>query len=121
MSRTLPLLLVAVLGAACIDEPCDPEQRVSRGVCLPVLVVPDAGGDDDAAPAASVPFNAACATTDECGGETDYCAVLPGQTVGFCTHTGCLEDETVCPEGMTCVDLGPYGAPGMSLCYGGAS
>jgi hypothetical protein len=119
-ARRLLTVAATLLVSACIDEPCDSSQQFINGVCVTVAV--DARGGADAADGGvSVPFNAACSTDGDCGGVTNFCAVQPGQAVGFCTHTGCIEDPAVCPSGATCLDLTSFGAPGLSICYGGGA
>lgn len=126
MTRHVLTLVVALLAAACIDERCDDGTHFEMGLCFPDI--PDArvidgsdGGAPDGGAQVSVPFNTTCVDTAECGGVTNFCAVQPGQTVGFCTHTGCLEDPSVCPGGASCLDLAAYGAVGLSICIGGGS
>jgi hypothetical protein len=126
--RHILSLCLTLLAAGCIDEPCDPGQELIVGLCQRVLPdgwvgdarVEDAGELDGAAEV-SVPFNSVCSGDAECGGATNFCAVVPGEAAGFCTHTGCVEDPAVCPQDMTCLDLAPYGVPGLSICIGGGS
>lgn len=118
--------LLAVLSVACIDERCDDGTTFEVGLCR--TVIPDArisvgsdGGEDAAPVATSVPYLTSCTDPSGCGGVTNFCAVQPGQSVGFCTMNGCVEDPSVCPSGASCLDLAPYGAAGMSICIGGGS
>lgn len=69
---------------------------------------PRATEDDCAEPTTDVALGSACddnTTHSQCGCSTDYCAVLPGQTEGYCTITGCAEDPGRCPSGWSCFDL----------------
>ena len=63
-------------------------------------------------------FGSACftaTTTTDCGCDTGFCAAMPGEQ-GFCTHSGCLQDTSVCPSGWKCMDLSALGQPGLSIC-----
>jgi len=65
-------------------------------------------------------FGAACSDAvehSECPCAADYCAVMPGQSEGYCTATGCNDDPSVCPEGWSCLDLSGFqpGAPAICL------
>ena len=53
----------------------------------------------------------------DCGCGADYCAVMPGQSEGYCTATGCVEDANVCPDDWTCFDVSAFqpGAPSICL------
>jgi hypothetical protein len=77
----------------------------------------------DAGPACELPdngFGAACTDAvehSECSCAADYCAVMPGQSEGYCTVTGCKDDPSVCPEDWSCFDLSAFqsGAPAICL------
>lgn len=115
------VIIISLYAAACIDEPCDPGQTFAAGLCVivpPDARVADARDGDAAAEARSVPFDTVCTATAQCGGVTNFCAIVPGELQGFCTHDGCVEDLSVCPPDVGCLDLTPLGAPGMSICYG---
>jgi len=45
-----------------------------------------------------------------------YCAVMPGQTEGYCTATGCKEDPSVCPSGWSCFDLSAFSPELKPIC-----
>lgn len=118
------VLLGAVLAVAagCFpDSKCDPDQFLSHDLCidLPVVGGPDGGagaGDGasaDAAPGATL--GQVCATVEECGDDADLCAVIPGQSAGFCTRSGCAADATLCPDGWSCFDASAF-VPDLSLC-----
>jgi hypothetical protein len=51
----------------------------------------------------------------DCTCEADYCALMPGQTEGFCTVTGCVDDPDACPAGWECFDLSAF-VPGLNFC-----
>jgi hypothetical protein len=76
-----------------------------------------AGGTPDAgvAPGACEPdagFGASCTTDADCTcAEASFCGLMPGQTVGFCTATGCNEEPSVCPSDWSCFDISIF-APG---------
>jgi hypothetical protein len=59
---------------------------------------------------ASYAYDAACATP------TDYCAVLPGQSAGYCTRKGCNDDPSYCPNGWSCFDLSKFQPGAPSIC-----
>ena len=70
----------------------------------------DAGAPDApmCEPQSEVPFGNACSDNvnhSDCGCTTNYCAVMPGQSEGYCTITGCVENPSICPEGWSCFDL----------------
>ena len=75
------------------------------------------GNDADVPPTACTEstFDSTCLTATDCGCDTGFCAAMPGQQ-GFCTHSGCLQDTSVCPTGWTCMDLSAYGQQGLSIC-----
>lgn len=132
VSRRLTSFLLLVLGAvgACTESsPCDSKSMLSGSSCVPSA---DAGrepprdavsevqtvdtdadgardGADDAVPASF--FGKTCAADTECMGDTDYCAVQPGQA-GYCTKTGCDKTPSVCPPRWTCFNLGMF-QPGL--------
>jgi hypothetical protein len=118
--RVFTLLLAAALAPACESDECDPGQVYADGLCYPAVDAAPADGSTDAGiDAAGDPFahyGDVCEETSECGAPTDYCAIQPGDTVGFCTHTGCVEDETVCPPDCGCLDLGMFDPKLPSIC-----
>jgi len=70
--------------------------------------VPDAAANSCTDPTTDVAFGTTCddsTTHSQCGCSTNYCAVSPGQSEGYCTITGCVEDPSVCPSGWSCFDL----------------
>jgi hypothetical protein len=76
------------------------------------MAAPDAGapfpGGDDAACAGDA-FGATCTSDVDCTcAGAGYCALMPGQTAGYCTATGCKEDPSVCPSGWSCFDLSAF-------------
>ena len=144
IKRALPLagllaLAGALLGFACGHyESCDPDQVLQFNVCFPRPNVdaghpdvgpaggsgPDAGdGAGDASDAAADPacadraagFGDTCTADAQCRCGKDLCAIVPGQTSGFCTRSGCLADPSICPMGWSCYDASAF-QPGYSLC-----
>jgi len=118
-----------LLQTAC-NESCSKGYTLKESVC--VLSVDsgliDSGGTKDAGPTApgndadvtptgcaDSTFGSACFTATDCGCDTGFCAAMPSQQ-GFCTHSGCLQDTSVCPSGWTCMDLSAYGQQGLSIC-----
>jgi hypothetical protein len=143
----LCLVAVLALGAsstACQDPSsslCDDGQLLDpvTGYCLPAPK--DAGSPDGKAPArdaargeastdadgappgdsscnaGSSMFGDSCTASTDCHCPTDYCAVMPGSTTGFCTRTGCDVDPTICPAKWTCLNLGTFQAGLPQICY----
>jgi hypothetical protein len=118
----LVALVIGLAGAGCLSEPCDAGQTYRQGLCYPGVDAqpaegadagPDAaaGGGSDAAADPFAHYGDPCAELGECAAPTDFCAVRPGQSIGFCTHTGCVEDSSVCPATWTCLDLSAFGQP----------
>jgi hypothetical protein len=145
MTVRLACVVLALLGSSCGRyESCDPNQTLQFNVCFPGPsdAAPAAPGNDGAvagdgaadlgassdgaaaceppaAPAmctaAAAGFGDACSVTSQCHCSTDLCAVIPGQSCGFCTRSGCKADPSICPAGWTCYDASAYQA-GYSLC-----
>jgi hypothetical protein len=102
---------VGVPVANCIftfGEPIAPKAETMQ----PTQPAADAGAPVAcAAEAASCTDNAGCSCA-----EANYCALMPGQTQGYCTATGCKDDPSVCPSGWSCFDLGAFGPDLPSIC-----
>jgi hypothetical protein len=135
--RWLPLLALLVGAAAGFAlscghyESCDPGQVMQFNICLPGLVdggFPDLAPGDTCAPPVKpdggesemcmdkkAGFGEPCTANEQCRCGKDLCAIIPGQTCGFCTRSGCLQDPSICPQGWTCYDASAYQA-GYSLC-----
>jgi hypothetical protein len=129
MSRWLMLTLGAWALMGCYDDsPCDAGQELRDGACQAIEEdSPSPGGSSGAGGGASgasgaggtaggsaaTEFGDPCGDHSECGDPVPYCALQPGQTVGYCTVTDCLppEDTDVCPDGWGCLDLSIF-APG---------
>ena len=120
------LLALTLAATACDSSDCDPGQTYRDGLCYPD---PDAGpaegsadaGSPDAAAAdaavdAFAHYGDACEETAGCEAPSNYCAMQPGEAVGYCTHTGCVEDETVCPGDWSCLDLSVFDPTLPSIC-----
>jgi hypothetical protein len=45
-----------------------------------------------------------------------YCALMPGQSEGYCTAKGCKDDPSVCPSGWSCLDLSLFSAELPAVC-----
>lgn len=141
--RRVALLLLGASSMAC-QEPssslCDEGQILDpvSGYCIAAPVdagpldgrtaAPDARADgsmdaargpdaDGACDAGSSAFKAPCAVSGDCHCPTNYCAVTPGSTTGFCTRTGCDVDPTICPAKWTCLDLGTFQTGLPHICY----
>jgi hypothetical protein len=77
----------------------------------------DAGASSDADSLQCL--GAMCTTSgksDACNCAADYCALMPGQTEGYCTRTGCKEDPSVCPADWSCLDLSQFLAGQPAIC-----
>lgn len=109
---------------------------VLRDVGLPIANCLFTFGDAVEMPAASTPaepaamscnlpedgFGAACkdgAASSDCTCKANYCALMPGQTQGTCTVTGCKQDPSVCPTGFSCFDLSVFSPDLPSICTKG--
>lgn len=131
--RTCLLALFFVTG--CEIEPCDPGQtKVWNASCFPDMPPSgsggspssggsngEPGGDANAGAGASncspsSQFGDACTVDADCLCPTNYCALPPGQATGSCTHTGCLEDSSVCPADFQCMDLSTFDPSLPSIC-----
>lgn len=112
----LLLAVALVLGACDGGEKCDPGQRYDHGLCY--VASPDGTaastdaasgeGGPDGGTAGQTAFGATCGDSSECAAPTDWCAMQPGQTEGYCTETGCLDQPDECPDGWACTDLSIY-------------
>jgi hypothetical protein len=131
VNRSLVLALaLALLSAACSIVPCDAGQELQLGVCVPAASAGETqgqagapaveGGDAGEGTAAecspSSQFGDPCTSDAECHCPTNYCALQPGQSMGNCTHSGCLEDPSVCPADHMCVDLSVFSPTLPSIC-----
>lgn len=75
-----------------------------------------AGGSCTLAGGDAQGFGAACTASSECTCAANYCALMPGQTQGYCTKTECVANEALCPDGWSCFDISRF-APGQpSIC-----
>jgi cysteine-rich repeat protein len=89
-------------GQADPGETCDDGNNYSGDGCSYLC-------KSDTVDGASAEFGQVCAAPAECGALAPYCAVLPGQSSGFCTAFGCDQDASICPSTWTCMDLSPFG------------
>jgi hypothetical protein len=118
-------------------ESCDPGQVLQFNVCFPGVVdagspdlgsggaggstggscrpsiLPDAG--DDICLDKSSGFGERCSADSQCRCGKNLCAIIPGETCGFCTVSNCMVNPSVCPAGWTCFDAAAF-QPGYSLC-----
>jgi hypothetical protein len=102
----------------CIAAPTDGGQDGGTNPSSDASVAGDgvAAGDAGCSPGTSM-LGDPCATLSDCHCPTDYCAVMPGATMGTCTQTGCDVNPSICPASYTCLDLGLF-QPGLpSVCY----
>lgn len=85
----------------------------------PVLMpMADAGAPATAVPGGSCAsggdargYGAPCKAQMDCSCEANYCALMPGQSEGYCTTTECTMASKACPSGWSCFDLSRF-APG---------
>lgn len=76
-----------------------------------------AAGSGDSCGAAADVFGASCTDDSACAcAPADYCALMPGQSEGYCTARGCKEDPSVCPAGWSCFDLSAFSADLPAIC-----
>ena len=124
----LTVLAAATLGSACNDDgqPCDPDQIVRDRLCVPgpkpEAGPPDVEIDDDAEtldgeipdavnepPPPMGMFGKLCTTagdpSPDCLAPAPYCAIQPGQSTGYCSVLGCVENPALCPMGWSCFSL----------------
>jgi len=131
------LLLAAVQGCDAA-APCDPNQRFEGRVCVNEppgggdsgpsgavdagQVVPADGGLDAGSTPAPGPvctraldeaLGIDCSAPPDCACPAPYCALMPGQTVGYCTISGCDPAHDQCPTGYGCFDLSSLGVTGV--------
>jgi hypothetical protein len=110
ISTAAAVLLLGAFAACTEDQPCDSDQELRNGFCFPVDASAPAPTPDAAVAEAGAAFGQACtATGNECSAPAYYCALQPGQSVGFCSAFGCDTDPSLCPSTWTCMDLTPFG------------
>ena len=116
--RLVLLCAVALAIEACDpDDPCDPDQIYSYGLCY--ITSPDAGVPDalpGAPDAREVAPGTDCGSNADCSPSASFCAILPGASVGYCTPTGCKADPSVCPAGWGCFDIATIYPGQPSIC-----
>jgi len=103
--------LVCLISACNEDAPCDEDQILVNGYCVPgpadaAVTAPPTSGIDASVPAV---FGQICTTTAECVAPTNFCSIIPGDASGTCTASGCEVDPSICPATWTCLDLTPFG------------
>ncbi len=131
MRSAVSVVLASLVSLACgVDAPCDSGQEHRNGFCVdsPASTGGAAGSpakdtQGGTAGSAQAQGGAAgsgvgaaggadggqlgdeCASDNECGPEAHYCAINPGDPLGYCTPTGCDEDPSLCPSDQwTCED-----------------
>jgi hypothetical protein len=113
-ARALLALLMLFALACDPSDPCDPGDYEEHGQCraLPEPAV-DAGGDassgddDDGGSEAEPPADPYAGFGDECA-EASNCPsglICGAPMLPMCTQVNCMDDESVCPPGWTCLDL----------------
>jgi hypothetical protein len=133
----LSLLSFAILVGCDPSEPCDPDQHIEDSVCIDDAAGAGAsgGGGAGADAGSETAFDAGidaaldagsecsqslddalaidCADQAACGCAAPYCAVMPGQTIGYCTTRDCDPEGDDCPSGYQCFDLSSLGVMGV--------
>lgn len=117
---------VGLLAACADDAECDDGQVLEENRCVEEnsgsagsAGTSTAGTGSGAGGAGADMFGATCTddeTHAECGGNATYCAIQPGQSEGYCTATGCVEDPSVCPDGWGCLNLAAFDPSLPSVC-----
>lgn len=108
----LAAFAMGILTACDPSTHCDPGQIFQDNACYdPPPVQPDASatveGDGGAPVCAPYEgFGESCTADWQCRCGLDSCNTFTGN---YCTHTGCLQDPSVCPEKWTCLDLTAMG------------
>lgn len=117
-------LWAAATCVGCDDVACDPDQINTGEFCVAAPAdhgMPDGGatgaaGAPDSAGAGANAFGASCSDASECPAPTDWCAVQPPDTTGFCTRQGCLDDPSICPDEWSCMDLSVFSPTLPAIC-----
>lgn len=74
------------------------------------------GGDAGTCALPDDGWGATCKTDGDCPCGANYCALMPGQSSGYCTKTGCKADPSLCPSGWSCFDLSLFAADLPAIC-----
>ena len=111
----LAALAMGILAACDPSTHCDPGQIFRDNACYdppPAPVIqPDASAASDAESGALTcapyeGFGESCTANSQCRCGLDSCNTFTGN---YCTHTGCLQDPSICPTTWTCLDLTAMG------------
>jgi hypothetical protein len=102
MTKSILVLVLGLVACRSIDDPCDPDQRYSHGLCYEV----------DASDPAYAHFGDVCVGTAGCASSTNLCLISAGASAGYCTLSGCVAESTSCPLGWTCNATAVCIAPG---------
>lgn len=120
MRPSLPLPTFALLLVlSCTqgeEDACGERQVYDDGACRPKPSAAAGGtgsggeaalGGAAGAPAEPSRFGVSCEVSEDCTGDTDYCAVSPAAPA-YCTASGCDGDDGVCPAGWSCFDVSRF-------------
>jgi hypothetical protein len=103
---------VVILAGCDPSSHCDPGQIFRDNACYtPPPIQPDASATDETDAGAPIcapyeGFGESCTADWQCRCGLDSCNTFTGN---YCTHTGCLQDPSICPEKWTCLDLTAMG------------
>ena len=111
-------LWLLVATGCYLPDPCDEGQTYNRDrlTCTVEASASADAGADDAGACSETTFGQPCSIAADCSCDTDFCAVQPGQSAGFCTTTGCLEVPDACAEGFVCLDVSGFSPDLGSIC-----
>lgn len=128
LHRLLTLIACAATLSCAPEFPCDPGQRYLHRVCVDGVDLAGGGGGDASAPgdggaagdggACADPFagfGQHCTSVADCPCGLDFC--LNYGNYNFCTRTGCLGNESICPGGWFCIDTALYQPGGPAICF----
>jgi hypothetical protein len=104
--------------ASCVFTFGDDVPELQPGATTDAGTTTDAGSSS----ACDLPddgFGAICydaENSSDCPCAADYCAIMPGQTSGYCTRSGCKDDPSVCPAEWSCFDVSAFQAGAPAIC-----
>lgn len=113
-------IVVALLLPACLDDRCGPNQMLVGIECKTIAsdLAPTFDSESsDLAPTSDSEsmdqvigdcdkstFGQSCTNDNDCTGDSDICALKPGDSEGYCSIY-CDPNNDQCPTGFSCFDL----------------